>query len=193
MTLPHRALMKFGAALAFVIALVGCGGNETPTGPSGPLGENRVKLEAVVTNRSGSCPSVSFRLGAFEVRTTGNTNFVLQCAQVLVGASVEAEGAAINDGVLIASKVEPDDDALGDAEFEVRGPIASLSSSDDCTSTGGRSVTVLGLRFFAGTFFTRFEAISAGCSGLTSGMAIRAKGALPPSQPLRANEVERRQ
>jgi len=170
-----------------------CGGTTAlPTGPSGSSDENRVKLEAVVTNRSGSCPNLSFRLGAIGVRTTSDTSFVLPCAQVVNAAGVEADGVAVTDGFLIAREVKADPDALGDAEFEAKGPIASLSGSDDCTSTTGRSITVLGFRFFAGTSFTRFEEVPTGCAGLTSGMLIRAKGHLPPALPLRANEVERR-
>ena len=194
-----RMVRSVTSRLTIVIALAclglsACGGdNPVPTSPSGSLDDNRVKLEAVVTNRSGSCPNSTFRLGAIEVRTTSDTNFGLPCAQVLTGTPVEAVGPVITDGVLIAREVQRDDDALGDAEFEVRGPIASLSSSNDCTSTDGRSVSVLGLRFFAGSFFTRFMELPTGCAGLTSGLLLRAKGALPPAQPLRAAEVERRQ
>lgn len=171
--------------------VVACGGDSLPTGPIAPLGEDRIKLEAVVSSASGSCPERSFRLGAITVRTSSATDFDLPCAQVVAGTAVEVNGAEISGNFLFAHEVEPDDDALGDAEFEVRGPIGSLGSVDACTATGGRSVTVLGLRFFVGTFFTEFDDIAQGCGGLTTGQVIRANGNLPPSEPLRASEVQR--
>ena len=196
------ASMKSLAVWLSFVALGCCGCNEasdlstSPSrGSSGSDGSNRVKLEGVVSDRSGSCPAITFRLGGIAVQTSAATDFELACDRVVNGAAIEVHGPAMNGGTLPAREVEAEEDARGEPEFEAEGAIESLSSAGDCTSTAGRSVTVLGLRFSAGSF-TRFREI-AGCEGLAVGLQIRARGPLsnPPSAPIvppRASEVERR-
>jgi hypothetical protein len=184
------------AALAVVSA---CNDEEgtlatSPTSVSSGSGANRITLEAVVSDRSGACPTLRFSLGGVAVGTTENTDFELACAQVVDGAAIEVRGTAMTNGTLIAREVEAEVDARREPGFEAEGPVAQLSSANDCTNASGRGVNVLGLGFAIGSF-TRFREITNGCEGVTVGALVRARGRMtnPPASPglpLRANEME---
>ena len=66
-------------------------------------------LEGVVSNKSGTCPSLTFTVQGATVNTDGTTKFEgIQCAQIANGTKVEVEGTRqANDNVL-AKKVESD-------------------------------------------------------------------------------------
>ena len=185
------------AALVVVSACSDDEGVVSSTGPtrvsSGSGGGNRITLEAVVSDRSGSCPALTFRLGGIPVATTQSTDFETPCDQVVNGAAIEARGPAMTNGTLVAREVAAEADARREPRFEAEGPVAQLSSANDCTNASGRGVNVLGLGFAIGTF-TRIEEIRNGCEGLTVGTPVRARGRLtnPPSSPsvLRAMEIE---
>jgi hypothetical protein len=186
------------AALAVVS---GCSDEEgvvSSTSPtrvsSGSGGANRITLEAVVSDRSGSCPTLTFKLGGISVATTQNTDFETPCDQVVNGAAIEVHGPAMTNGTLIAREAAAEADARREPGFEAEGPVDQLSSANDCTNASGRGVNVLGLGFAIGSF-TRIQEIRNGCEGLTVGTSVRARGRLtnPPSSPsssLRAMEIE---
>ena len=187
--------------IAALVVVSGCSDEEgvlSPTSPtrasSGSGGANRITLEAVVSDRSGSCPALTFRLGGLSVATTQNTDFETPCDQVVNGAAIEVHGPAMTNGTLIAREVEADADARREPAFEAEGPVEQLSSANDCSNASGRGVNVLGLGFAIGTF-TRIQEIRNGCEGVTVGTLVRARGRLtnPPSSPavpLRAMEIE---
>jgi hypothetical protein len=157
-------------------------------------GANRITLEAVVSDRSGACPTLRFRLGGISVGTTDSTDFELACAQVVDGAAIEVHGTAMTNGTLIAREVEAEAEARREPGFEAEGPVEQLSSASDCTNASGRGVNVLGLGFAIGSF-TRFREIANGCEGVSVGTLVRARGGMsnPPVSPgllLRANEME---
>ena len=186
------------AALAVVSACSDDEGVLSSTSPtrvsSGSGGGNRITLEAVVSDRSGACPALTFRLGGISVATTLNTNFETPCDQVVNGAAIEVHGPAMTNGALVAREVGAEADARRQPEFEADGPVDQLSSASDCTNAAGRGVNVLGLGFAVGSF-TRIQEIRNGCEGLTVGTLVLARGRLtnPPSRPslpLRAMEIE---
>jgi len=165
------------------------------TGPSDvPGGSDRIKLEAVVTNRAGSCPSIRFRLGGISVETNATTDFGVLCDRINDGTPVEVDGSAMTGGVLIAREIGSDSGGLGEPKFEAEGSILSVSSASDCTGSAGRRVNVRGLNFLVG-IFTHVKDISNGCDGLSVGTRVKVKGPLvnPPAGPLvppRAAEVD---
>ncbi len=194
MPIPPRQAVVLALSLT---ALCGCGGDSnSTTGPTAiGSGTDRVTLEAMVTNRSGSCPDLSFRLGGITVETVGITQFNLSCDRVVNGAAVKAEGPGISNGVLLAKQVSSEADALADPQFAVEGTVQSASAPADCRTTGGRDLSITGLRFIADNS-TRFQEL-AGCESLIAGMQVRAKGPLinpplSPVLPVRATAVERR-
>jgi hypothetical protein len=187
------------AALAVVSA---CSDDEgvLSTGPTGVSsgggsgGGNRITLAAVVSERSGTCPTLRFRLGGIPVGTTENTDFELACDQVVNGAAIEVHGAAMNNGALVTREVEAEADARREPGFEAEGPVEQISTASDCTNASGRGVNVLGLGFAIGSF-TQIREILNGCQGVTTGTQVRVKGRLTnppaaPALPLRANELE---
>jgi hypothetical protein len=195
MLVPRRQVVVLGLT---TLALCGCGGDSNSTTAPTAIGSdsaNRVTLEAMVTNRSGSCPNLTFRLGGITVQTVAITQFALSCDRVVNGAAVTASGPSISGSGLLAGKIEPEADAVVDPQFGAEGPLESASSPGDCRTTSGRDLSVMGLRFIADNS-TRFHEI-AGCESLALGTSIRAKGPLinpplSPVLPVRATEVERR-
>jgi hypothetical protein len=194
--LPRQAVVL--ALSLTTLAVCGCGGDSnSTTGPTsiGSSSTDRVTLEAMVTNRSGSCPDLSFRLGGITVQTVGITQFNLSCDRVVNGAAVKAEGPGISNGVLLAKQVSSETDAFADPQFAAEGMVQSASSPADCRTTGGRDLSITGLRFIADNS-TRFQEL-AGCESLIAGMQVRARGPLinpplSPVLPVRATAVERR-
>jgi hypothetical protein len=166
----------------------------SPTSVSSGSGANGITLEAVVSNRSGACPTLRFRLGGLSVETTENTDFELACAQVVDGAAIEVHGTAMTNGTLVAREIEAEADARREPRFEAEGPVEQVSSASDCTNASGRGVNVLGLGFAIGSF-TRFQEIDNGCEGVTVGTPVRARGRMTnppvsPGLPLRASELD---
>ena len=197
LSMPVRPRRVLGLSLT-ALALCGCGADSNPTtGPTaiGSNSTNRVTLEAMVTNRSGSCPNLTFRLGGMTVQTVAITQFDFSCDRIVNGATVKADGPAMTGSSLLARKIEPEADALVDPQFAAEGPLELASSPGDCRTTSGRDLAVAGLRFIADNA-TRFQEI-AGCESLALGMPVRARGPLinppvAPVLPVRATAVERR-
>ena len=197
MPVPPRHVIVFGLSVT-AFAVCGCGADSNATtGPTaiGSNSANRVTLEAMVTNRSGSCPNLTFRLGGMTVQTVGVTQFDLSCDRIVNGATVKADGPAMTGSSLLARKIEPEADALVDPQFAAEGPLESASSPGDCRTTSGRDLAVAGLRFIADNA-TRFQEL-AGCESLAVGTLVRARGPLinpplTPVLPVRATAVERR-
>jgi|SRR5687767_1830574 len=192
-----RVHFRDAALMTVLVAAIACTDSGSDgVGPSAVAtgGENaRIKLEATVTERSGTCPAIRFRLGSIIVETTASTDFETPCAQVLNGLSIEAHAPLVTGNQLSAREVEADPSAASNPNFEAEGPIAILSSPDDCGSNG-RDVTIQGL-FFRVAQSADFREIS-GCSALAVGMMVRARGPLTTSSggaiiPLRATRVER--
>jgi Domain of unknown function (DUF5666) len=64
-------------------------------------------LEGTVSNRSGTCPTLTFTVQATTVKTNSATKFDGgQCAGVVNGVKVEVEGTRQTDGTLVAQDVE---------------------------------------------------------------------------------------
>ena len=85
--------------IAVLVAVSACSDDEGVLSSTSPTrvssgGGHRIKLEAVVSDRSGACPALTFRLGGISVATTQNTDFETPCEQVVNGAAIEAQGYA---------------------------------------------------------------------------------------------------
>jgi hypothetical protein len=193
----HSNAVLFGVVAALAIGVAACSDEaDVPTGPSDAsgAGSNRIKLRATVSNRSGLCPSIRFRLGGISVETNATTDFEFLCDRVTDGTPVEVDGATMTNGVLVARTLEANSDGLGQPRFEAEGAILSVSSMADCEREPGRRVNVRGLNFFVG-IYSQVKDVTNGCEGLAVGGQVKARGPLvnPPSAPLvppRAAEIE---
>jgi Domain of unknown function (DUF5666) len=91
--------------------------------------------------------TASFSVNDLPVNASG-ASFPEGTGGIVAGAFVEVKGALVN-GVVVATRVKPDDGAAGGAgtEFELHGSISGASSTGDSgsftlTSSGGVAVTV---------------------------------------------------
>lgn len=190
---------RFIAIVATVLVTAACGDSGSDgVGPSAVAtggSDARITLQASVAERSGTCPAIRFRLGSLIVETTSSTNFETPCAQVVNGMGIEAHAPLVTGNVLSAVEVEADSSAATNTNFDADGPIAVLSSADDCGGNG-REVTIQGLTFRVSSS-ADIRDNSGGCSALAVGMKVRARGPLATASgggisPLRATRVERR-
>ena len=68
---------------------------------------NEAELNGMLTLKSGTCPSITFKVGNVSVGTTGSTEFKnVTCAMLANTDQVEVEGTRRADGSVLAKKVE---------------------------------------------------------------------------------------
>ena len=67
------------------------------------------ELKGTVSNVTGACPTLTFRVNGTTVRTNGATKFELTCSRVANGTRIEVKGARQGDGTILATEVELDD------------------------------------------------------------------------------------
>jgi hypothetical protein len=79
-----------------------------------------IRIEGPVSQVSGTCPAITFRLSGRSVRTDAATQFVAnRCDRVVNGQSVNVRGTAQSDGSLLATRVMVNGggpDEVGDAD-----------------------------------------------------------------------------
>jgi hypothetical protein len=80
-----------------------------PEKPDKPDKPEKVDLEGTVAGLSGSCPSISMRVGGTDVATDGDTKFRKgSCADVRNGVKVEVKGERSGSGPVRAREVKVD-------------------------------------------------------------------------------------
>jgi len=74
------------------------------------LPEGTIEVEGAVSTLTGSCPALAFRLGSTTVATSSSTIFDnITCAAIRNATRLEVIGRPQADGVLVATKVYPED------------------------------------------------------------------------------------
>jgi len=74
--------------------------------PPATVQQGEVRLEGTVSQVSGSCPALSFRLEGRTVQTSPATHFVAdRCDRVRSGATVDVRGELQSTGVVLATRV----------------------------------------------------------------------------------------
>ena len=68
------------------------------------------EVEGSVSSLTGTCPALTFAVGARVVKTTSATVFSDPCQSIRNGVQVEAKGSRAADGTFTATRVEIDDD-----------------------------------------------------------------------------------
>lgn len=144
--------------------------------------------EGVVSELTGACPELNFKLGTTRVKTDGSTYFKEgACAQVVNGASVEVKGRPQADGSLVAVRVDvehdddegDDDDGMNEAKVE--GLVSGLSGG--CPAP---SFTVNNTRVTTSAT-TRFEG---GCAAIQNGVEVEVYGVRQADGSIAATKVE---
>jgi len=75
---------------------------------NGPDDNDRGEAEGVVGGLAGTCPAITFTVGAAKTKVTANDKTVFGaggCAAVVNGANVQVHGAVQTDGSILASRV----------------------------------------------------------------------------------------
>jgi hypothetical protein len=120
------------------------------------------EVAGTVSELSGTCPSVTFKLGTTVVKTSGATTFEDgTCAGISNGAKLEVKGVKQTDGSILASEVELDLDELEGTIAELTGTCPSLTFT-----IGTTTVTTSGSTTFAGV----------ACTALANGARVELKG-----------------
>ena len=73
--------------------------------------QNEGEVSGPVMASTGTCPALTLTVGTTMVKTTAATVFHdVTCSALRVGTVIEAKGARLADGTLLASRVEREDD-----------------------------------------------------------------------------------
>jgi hypothetical protein len=132
---------------------------------------------------SGSaCPTLQFVVQGITVKTTAATLFAGgTCADIIVGAQIEAKGARQADGSVIASRVEISNHVN---EIEGEGVVTSLVSGTACPT----------LQFVAAGITVKTSAATSfeggTCADINIGMKIEAKGGMQADGSLVASRIQ---
>ncbi|HKD38918.1 MAG TPA: DUF5666 domain-containing protein, partial [Myxococcaceae bacterium] len=112
----------FGAASLIVsLGVFGCGGTPTSTDRAG------VRISGQLSELTGSCPRIRFKLASKRVGTDNSSAFVdRSCGDLRQGEPIEVEGGWNADGSLMARKVRRQHEP---PEFEIRGTVSELTGT----------------------------------------------------------------
>jgi len=153
----------FGAAsLILSLGVFGCGGSpiETSADRAG------VRISGQLSELTGSCPSIRFKLGSKRVGTDGSSAFVdRSCRDLRQGEPIEVEGGWGADGRLMARKLRRQHEP---PEFEIRGTVSEL------TGTCPNVAFAVGTERLMTDASTRFK--DQPCSGLRNGQSVEVHG-----------------
>lgn len=156
--------------------------------PQGNPGQGtEAELKGTLSGLGGTCPSLTFTLSGSQVQTNATTKFEdASCSTIKNGDRVEVEGMRQSNGVVLASKVEKDDDGEDDDrnEADVEGTLSGLGGT--CPSI---TFTVSG-RSVATNASTRFD--NGACSTLKNGDRVEVEGVQQPSGVVLAKKVEKK-
>lgn len=122
------------------------------------------EISGTVADLSGTCPSVTFKLGTTVVKTDATTEFEDgTCAAIANGTKVEVTGVKQADGSIMAKEVELDLD-------ELEGAIAELSGTCPAVTfkIGTTTVTT--------SASTTFSEVA--CTALANGTSVELEGTL---------------
>lgn len=71
-------------------------------------GGTQMELKGTVTELSGTCPALEFKIGEQKVMTHASTDFEDTCQEVTNGRLIEVKGYVGTDQVLMAREVDLD-------------------------------------------------------------------------------------
>ena len=139
-----------------------------------------VKVEGIVSGRSGACPAVTFSVGSTTVVTDAATRFDDgSCGTLQNGTSVEVKGTRQPNGTVLAAKIDIDDSA---PEVKLKGTVAGLGGA--CPSL---TFTVNGSAA-ATNSATRYE--DGSCGSIKNGTRVEVRGPRQPNGSVLAAKVD---
>ncbi len=147
------------------------------------------EIEGVVTNRSGECLTITFRINDRDVRTDAATVFDdIVCPAVVNGVTVEVHGRAQPDGTFLATRIERDDDDGvdddDDGDVEIEGLVTN--KMNDCPTLSFR-INIFTIRTDAATLYRDIS-----CQAVVDGVRVEVHGLIQPDGNILATRVERK-
>lgn len=138
-----------------------------------------VELRGAIAQLSGSCPNLSFALGAERLVADANTRFKdVSCGNIRNGQSLEVRGTRRADGTILVRDVEP---SIEPEQIDVLGALRNLSGSCPSLSFSvGSDVIVTSAA-------TQFKTP---CGSLSEGRFVEAEGSRQPDGRIFARQVE---
>ncbi len=139
-----------------------------------------VKVEGIVSGRSGACPAVTFSVGGTTVVTDAATRFDDgSCGTLQNGTKVDVKGTQQPNGTVLAAKIDIDDSA---PEVKLKGTVAGLGGacpSLTFTVNGSAAVT---------NSATRYE--DGACGSIRNGTRVEVRGPRQPNGSVLAAKVD---
>jgi hypothetical protein len=149
--------------------------------------QNEMEISGSISNKTGTCPALTFTVGSTAVVTNASTQFKdVACTALANNMRVEVKGTRQSTGSILATRVEgkDEDKAPGvGAEVELKGAIS------------GKGGTCPALSFTVSTTpvvtnaSTQFKDIA--CASLANGTAVEVKGTKQSSGSVLATRVEK--
>jgi hypothetical protein len=142
-----------------------------------------VELKGMVSAKTGTCPVLTFKIGATTVVTDSNTKFEdFLCSALVNGDQVTVEGAPQNNGTVLAKHLERKN-GNQNTEAELEGTIAGKSGTCPTLTFTVSSTTV------TTDANTRYENTS--CSALANNMKVDVEGTKQSNGTVLATQIER--
>ena len=159
-----------------------------------PPVHNDVELKGTISLLKGPCPSVTFTVSSTKVATNAATRFgEAACTALHDGDKVQVKGTRQPDGIVLASRVEKENDDDDDEdenedenEAEIRGIVSGAASGHACPAftftVGSTSVTT--------SARTKFEDTT--CAAVINGISVKVEGARTSPTAIAASKVEKK-
>ncbi len=139
-----------------------------------------VELRGAIAQLTGSCPNLSFAVGAERLVTDNSTRFKdASCSSIRNGQSVEIHGTRRADASILVRDVEP---SIEPEHIDVLGTLRNLGGS--CPSLSFS----LGSDVIVTSAATQFKTLP--CGTLSEGRFVEAKGTRQPDGRILARQVE---
>jgi hypothetical protein len=139
-----------------------------------------VELRGAIAQLTGSCPNLSFAVGAQRLVTDTSTRFKdVSCGSIRNGQSLEVHGTRRADGTILARDLEP---SIEPERIEVLGALRNLGGS--CPSL----TFSLGSDVIVTSAATEFKTLP--CGALSEGRFVEAEGTRQSDGRILARQVE---
>ena len=143
--------------------------------------QNEMEISGSIANRAGTCPALTFTVGATTVVTNASTQFKdVACTALANNLSVEVKGTTQSTGSLLATRVEAKNAA---ANVELKGVMSGKTGACPALTFSVASTTVM---TNASTLFK-----DASCTSLANGNSVEVKGTRQSNASVLATRVEK--
>jgi len=139
-----------------------------------------VKVEGIVSGRSGACPALSFSVNGTTVVTNSATQFEDGlCTTIQNGTSVDVKGTQQPNGTVLAIKIDIDNP---DPDVKVEGSVSGRTGACPAVTFSVGSTTVVT------DAATRFD--DGSCGTLQDGTWVEVKGTRQPNGTVLAAKID---